>query len=287
MHHPQLWLTVSVCIESHAQSVPNPFILFLLGRVAPTSVDCALLAAYTCGNFLTGCVVKHGGRKLPLVASFAFAGALTALCARCSSVWAMAACWGGSGLFAACSNPLLLTHLAEVLPASSRSTLIGIWSTSSQVGGVLANLFNSFTLQHSGWRLCFHRSGLVVLCFAPLMAMFVHPNAASTTASSFNGGGTPRRQQETRCCDIPGAASVCVACERPNYSAIEPGSTRAAFGVKRRPLGITHLLCDLELMLPSIHVQPSSLLSSLPLPCLQTRVSRWSVTACSYGHRTF
>ena len=131
-------------------------------------IDSSMLAMYALGQFMVGSTVKLGGRRAPIVLAFALSGALTAAFGLCSSAAPMALAWGANGLFAACVNPLLVLFVADLFPASARASVISLWSTSQQFGGIGANALASYLLATRGWRDVFFASGALVAAFAPI-----------------------------------------------------------------------------------------------------------------------
>ena len=79
----------------------------------------------------------------------------------------MALAWGANGLFAACVNPLLVLFVADLFPAR-RASVISLWSTSQQFGGIGANALASYLLATRGWRDVFFASGALVAAFSPI-----------------------------------------------------------------------------------------------------------------------
>jgi len=171
------------------------------------NIDSALLTAYAAGQFATGTVVGVVGPRFALTAAYAFCGVLCAAFSFATSTWQMGLAWAGCGLFASCVNPLLVLYVTDLVPAESRGSMVSLWATCQQVGGVVANLFASYLLSAQGWRPVFRISGIVVFSFAPLLALFVKPDGAKKGAKGGPKGGAKGggAEQGTSVFSVPGA----------------------------------------------------------------------------------
>ncbi len=67
--------------------------------------------------------------------------------------------WGANGLAQGAIFPAMMTLLAACLDKRTRGTVLGLWTTSQQLGGVTSTAFVGYVLQHGGWRAaCVRRS---------------------------------------------------------------------------------------------------------------------------------
>jgi sugar phosphate permease len=67
--------------------------------------------------------------------------------------------WGANGLAQGSIFPAMMTLLAACLDKRTRGTVLGLWTTSQQLGGVTSTAFVGYVLQHGGWRAaCVRRS---------------------------------------------------------------------------------------------------------------------------------
>jgi len=119
-------------------------------------IDSSMLAMYALGQFMVGSTVGLFGRRAPIVLAFLLSGALTAAFGLCSAAGPMALAWGANGLFAACVNPLLVLFVSDLFPASARASVVSLWSTSQQFGGIGANALASYLLATRSWRDVFY-----------------------------------------------------------------------------------------------------------------------------------
>ena len=129
-------------------------------------VDTALLAGYAVGQLLLGRICAEFTTRQVLTVSMLVSGLTCAGMGLCDTANGMAALSGVVGLFAACVNPLFVLFISELFPPAVRATAVGLWQTSSQMGGILANNGAAWLYSRHGWRFALGCSGLLVACMA-------------------------------------------------------------------------------------------------------------------------
>ena len=164
-----------------------------LSRAQLGVLDTSMLSSYALGQFLTGSIVALLGRTSSLGVAYVVCGLCCALCGTVSSVGLMSLFWGGCGLFAAAVNPLLVLFVSDLFPASMRASAVGLWQTSQQLGGVVANALASSVLEAKGWRAVFVASGTIVGSFGILLVLGLTLAGGSATAAP-----TPSKQRKTK-----------------------------------------------------------------------------------------
>jgi sugar phosphate permease len=150
------------------------------------NIDTALLTTYAVGQLSLGVAVRRVGRRWTLVLAFALTGAFTASFGLLDSSGAMVVAWGMAGLTAAPASPLFSTLVGEAVPDAVRGTVIGIWSSCENLGGVVANGIAASVLASQGWRAVFFVSGPVVAVWALFLLLVVPrdpPPAAAAAAA--------------------------------------------------------------------------------------------------------
>jgi sugar phosphate permease len=158
------------------------------------NMDTAFLAAYAFGQLcLAGLSTQTStARALALC----YGGCAMAMLgfAAFESDTARIVLWGANGLFQALCYPLCVRALAPHLPHASRGKLMGIWTTSQAVGGVLANSFAAAAMSRWGWRAAFAPGPATMLALAALALLLGLPpdDASSNSAKPSHGpvGGT-------------------------------------------------------------------------------------------------
>ena len=104
------------------------------------NIDTALLTTYAIGQLSLGWIVQNcGGRKLVLVGAFLLSGVSTFAFGFLDSPTIMALMWGLAGAFAAPASPLFAIVVGESVPDSVRGTVMCIWASCENLGGVYAN----------------------------------------------------------------------------------------------------------------------------------------------------
>jgi sugar phosphate permease len=161
------------------------------------NMDTAFLAAYAFGQLCLsglstrtsaarGLALCYGGCALAMLGFAAF-----------ESDSARIVLWGANGLFQALCYPLCVRALAPHLPPASRGKLMGIWTTSQAVGGVVANSFAAAAMSRWGWRAAFAPGPAALLALAALGLLLGLPtdgtsgggDAAAKPAHGQVGGG--------------------------------------------------------------------------------------------------
>jgi sugar phosphate permease len=148
------------------------------------NMDTAFLAAYAFGQlFLAGLSTQtstaralalcYGGCALAMLGFAAF-----------ESDQARIMLWGANGLFQALCYPLCVRALAPHLPQASRGKLMGIWTTSQAVGGVVANSFAAAAMSRWGWRAAFAPGPATGLALAALALLLGLPQDSPPSASA-------------------------------------------------------------------------------------------------------
>ena len=82
---------------------------------------------------------------------------------------ALAVAWGINGFAQSPANPLLVNFVADIFPPDMRASVLGLWMTCQQVGGVVSNAFAALLMVQMGWKSVFTCGGLVVGVFSLLL----------------------------------------------------------------------------------------------------------------------
>jgi MFS family permease len=138
---------------------------------------CFFFVFFFCCQLMLGTACGHVSERHLLTGGFLLAGGATAAVSLCTTPVGMAACASVAGLGASCVNPLLALFVADLFPPAVRASVVGLWQTSAQAGGIAANNGAGAMLAASGnrWQAVFQGSGLVVAAFAPVVYVAVQP----------------------------------------------------------------------------------------------------------------
>lgn len=169
------------------------------------AIDTALLTMYAAGQLSLGMLVKPLGRTWTLVLAFALAGAATTAFGAAGNASQMLLLWAAAGAFASPASPLFSIVVQESVPDQVRATVVGLWSSCENFGGVFANLVAARVLASHGWRTAFYVSGPLVAVWAPLLLLVLPVPADGIKASSKASGASAKG---TGTASSPSALSV-------------------------------------------------------------------------------
>lgn len=175
-------------------------------------VDTSMLACYAFGQFMIGQFTRHLTLKQMLCSAFLLCGLSTVGISMSESVGAITILSGAGGFFAACVNPLLVIFISDIFPVSMRATVVGLWQTSQQAGGIFANNVASLVLANYGWRHVFLLCGAVVSVFAAPLSLVLpsqDPPTKKTTAEKT--AAPPAKVSMSEVLGLPGVLSLGVS----------------------------------------------------------------------------
>ena len=161
-------------------------------------------------------------RRQMLTVAYFVAGLATSFVGFVDSAFAMSALSALAGLAAACVNPLLVIFISELYPASMRASTVGLWCTSQQMGGIVANNFASSMLASSSgavgaWRRVFYASGIIVALFALPLSFAVRPSPRKQMAARLS---KMRKERKFKSAEVA-AESVAEECRTTAPSLME------------------------------------------------------------------
>ena len=110
---------------------------------------------------------------------------------------ALAVAWGINGFAQSPANPLLVNFVADIFPPEMRASVLGLWMTCQQVGGVVSNAFAALLMVQMGWKSVFTYGGLVVGVFSVLLVAVVNDPAERAN----NKTGSAAAKNETSAAD--------------------------------------------------------------------------------------
>jgi len=166
---------VGIYFARKPMSVLKPVLQEEMGmtRAGLGLVDTAMLAAYAMGQIALGQVTRFVSTRTLLTLSFLVSGICTALMGTCQTSNGMAGFAAVTGLASSPANPLLVLLVADLFPPHMRASVVGLWQTSAQVGGIAANNLAAAVLGLKGWRAVLFLCGALVASFALPMNLAV------------------------------------------------------------------------------------------------------------------
>lgn len=138
------------------------------------TIDTAYLIAYAAGQFGSGLAGDRVGARRLVGWGMLGSAAACAAFGSASGAWIMLLAFAMNGLFQSTGWPGTTKAMADWYDASERGTVMGVWSTCYQAGGLAATALATALLTSFGWRWAFFGPalavggvGLLVLFFLP------------------------------------------------------------------------------------------------------------------------
>jgi sugar phosphate permease len=126
-------------------------------------IGTAYLLAYAIGQFVNGALGSRLGARVLLLAGMAVSLGTNVVFGSANGYWTLFAFMVVNGLAQATGWPSVVGTLGHWTRRAERGTIMGIWGTCYQLGGVLANAWAAYWLGRSGWRSSFFAAASVLL----------------------------------------------------------------------------------------------------------------------------
>jgi sugar phosphate permease len=147
-------------------------------------LDTGYLTAYAVGQFLSGWVGDRLGARRLVGLGMLLSAAACFVCGRSPSAWLFGAAFTLNGLAQSTGWPGNVKAMAAWFRPSERGTVMGVWTTNYQVGGLVAAALATFLLVHHGWRAAFNVPAAMVAAVALAVLRFLPERPRFETASS-------------------------------------------------------------------------------------------------------
>jgi sugar phosphate permease len=144
---------------------------FGLSKAALGYIDTGYLAAYAGGQFFWGSIGDRlGSRRLVGIGMICAAGACV-MFGLSGGAWAFFLAFTLNGLFQSTGWPGTVKAMGAWFDRKRRGTVMGMWSTCYQVGGVVATAVATFFLIRWGWRAAFIGPAIVMAAVGILVLL--------------------------------------------------------------------------------------------------------------------
>jgi sugar phosphate permease len=127
------------------------------------AIDTGFLAAYAIGQFVSGFLGDRVGARRLVGYGMLLSAAACGLFGSSASVLAMVVLFVVNGLAQSSGWPGTTRTIAEWTTPAERGTVMGLWSTCYQVGGLLATFAVGEIAERYGWRASFQSVALLLL----------------------------------------------------------------------------------------------------------------------------
>jgi OPA family sugar phosphate sensor protein UhpC-like MFS transporter len=170
-----------------------------LSRSALGNIDTGFLVAYALGQFVWGILGDRSGPKRLLVLGLAGSAACAFAFGLSSGATAFTVFFALNGIAQSTGWPSTVKAMSSWYPPARRGAVMGLWSTNTQLGGLLGNLLAAGGAIIS-WRWAFFGPGLAVLAMAGAIALWLpargpfdspHAAAAARTDRSRSALASP------------------------------------------------------------------------------------------------
>eukprot|EP00041_Stephanoeca_diplocostata_P013498 m.236913 g.236913 ORF g.236913 m.236913 type:complete len:465 (+) comp19359_c0_seq4:661-2055(+) len=157
----------------------------------PTSslghIDTSFLAAYAVGQFTLAPLGDVLGVRVMLAACLGLSAMASLVFGYSDSLMTFVLVYGVNGFVQSVGFPLCVTALSPWFSKTERGMVLGVWTTSQQVGGVLSTTFAGYCAVHYGWRLTMiYSSAVVMATTCGWYVMLPEPPVGSTAKEPTN-----------------------------------------------------------------------------------------------------
>jgi sugar phosphate permease len=153
----------------------------VLGKSSLYGVETAYLATYAIGQYVNGWLGDRvGARRLIGAGMIASAVACFAFGASSAGTFFIVA-WLANGLAQSTGWPGNVKAMAEWTPPDRRGSVMGIWSTCYQVGGIVATNLAARFLRAGGWSWAFYGPAVLIAAVGVLVLLLLRPGPLALT----------------------------------------------------------------------------------------------------------
>lgn len=137
------------------------------------TIDSAFLGTYAIFQVFLPSLSDYRGVRPVLVASFVGAAVFCLLFGLGQSAQALTAAWLCEGISHAAVFAVLIKAVSLWFPAPRRSAMLGFWTTSQQVGAIVATMVATYVSTHFGWRAVFYVAAIITAAAALLIYVYL------------------------------------------------------------------------------------------------------------------
>ncbi len=164
-------------------------------------IDTVYLTAYAAGQFLNGYLGDRLGPRRLLGIGMLGTAACAYLFGANSTALVLTVLWAANGLFQSSGWPGNVKAMTPWFGLTQRGTVMGVWGTCYQVGGIASTALAGFILVRWGWRTAFFTPATWVAILGAIILLFLveHPRKV--------GLESPQENEENATKEVAGGAS--------------------------------------------------------------------------------
>ena len=135
-------------------------------------IGTAYLLAYAIGQFVSGALGSRVGARVLLLAGMAVSVGANVVFGVANGYWTLFAFMVVNGFAQATGWPSVVGTLGHWTRREERGTVMGLWGTCYQLGGVFASGWAAYWLGRTGWRASFFAAAAVLLIVWFIVLLF-------------------------------------------------------------------------------------------------------------------
>jgi sugar phosphate permease len=139
------------------------------------TIDTGYLAAYAIGQFVSGLIGDRIGARKLVAGGMCLAAITCAAFGQGTSAVILLVAFTFNGFAQSTGWPGTTKAMAEWTKPETRGSVMGMWCTSYQVGGIAATWFATWLLSHYGWRSAFSVPALCIASVGALVFLTLRP----------------------------------------------------------------------------------------------------------------
>jgi sugar phosphate permease len=143
-------------------------------------IDTAYLASYAIGQFVNGVLGDRIGARWLVGPGMLLSALACALFGASSGVAAFALLFVINGYAQSTGWPGTTRAMSEWTSAQNRGSVMGLWSTCYQIGGIAATALAGWLLARHGWRSAFYVPALVLALVGVAVLVWLRPGPGAT-----------------------------------------------------------------------------------------------------------
>lgn len=136
-------------------------------------IDTTFLGSYAFGQLIIPTMFETFKVNEYICVSFICSAITSLIFGISKSPYSFLLCWFFNGLFHAGVYPMLVKYLIACFGVSERGRILGVWTTSQQVGAIVSTAFSALICLKLGWRSVFYIPSIFVFFFGLIILKYL------------------------------------------------------------------------------------------------------------------